>query len=96
MATRLHIGTPKQQTVNQHYDSCIKGFQHQQISKIKFMSQDGILGCIHINAKGPCLDKHVYVFHYFIAFTDKKSCFTRSFPLIEKLEAFKVLHIYKP
>lgn len=96
MSTGLVIGTPSAApTITQRCSACLKGAQHKQISRIERLPQDRILGCVHIDLKGPCLDKDIYGFRYFIAFTDEKSRFTRTFPLLQKSDSFGAFRTYK-
>ena len=96
MSTGLLIGSPASaQTVFQRCFACLKSSQSRQVSRIERLPQDRLLGCVHIDLKGPCLDKDVYGFRYFIAFTDEKSRYTHVFPLLQKSDSFGAFRTFK-
>ena len=95
MATGIVIGVAKDQTINQRCSTCLKGSQHRHVSRMVRPPQDKKLGCIHSDLKGPCLDKDIYGFKYFVTFTDEKTRFTRTFPIVEKSNAFGAFKTFK-
>ena len=95
LSTGMIIGTPKDQTINQKCTACLKGSQHRNISRMMREPQDKKLGCVHVDLKGPCLDKDVYGFRYFVAFTDEKTRFTRVFPIVNKSDTFGAFKTYQ-
>ena len=96
MSTGLLISSPASaQTVSQRCSACLKSSQRRQVSRIERLPQDRILGCVHIDLKGPCLDKDVYSFRYFITFTNEKSRYTRVFPLLQKSDSFGAFRTFK-
>ena len=95
MATGIVIGAAKDQTINQRCSACLKGSQHRHVSRMVRPPQDKKLGCIHSDLKGPCIDKDIYGFKYFVTFTDEKTRFTRTFPIVEKSSAFGAFKTFK-
>lgn len=91
----LIIGPAKSMTVSQGCDACLKGAQHRQVSHMRREPQEHILGCVHIDIKGPCLDKDLYGFRYFMACTDEKSRYTKTYPLREKKDAFGAFRAFE-
>ena len=95
ISTGITIGPPRLQTVNQRCTTCLKGTQHRNISHFTRPPQEKLLACIHMDLKEPCLDKDIYGFKYFIAFTDEKSRFTRTFPLVNKSDTFGAFRTFQ-
>lgn len=48
-----------------------------------------------MDLKGTCLDKDIYGFKYFVTFTDEKTRFTHTFPILEKSFAFSAFKTFK-
>lgn len=67
----------------------------EEFATIERLPQDRILSCVHIDLRGPCLGKDIYGLCYFIAFTDEKSRYTRTFPLLQKSDCFAAFRIFK-
>ena len=80
MLTGMEFGTPRQQTLNEDCNPCLKGAQHVTISRISLRRAKELLEVIWTDVKGP-LSKSLIGFRYFVTFTNNKSRYTFSYPL---------------
>ena len=94
LATGMVIGPSRPATVSMRCDPCLKAAQTRQVSRIVRSPQTQVLGCVHIDLKGPCLEKGIYGFRYFMPCTDEKTRFTRTYPLIQKSDAATAFMAY--
>lgn len=94
ISTGLNIGPAKSPTISMRCDPCLKASQTQTISKMVREEQEFILGCVHLDLKGPCIEKGLYGYAYFMACTDEKSRYTKTYPLLTKGDAFGAFRAY--
>lgn len=94
LSTDWVIGEAKPLTVSMKCYPCLKASQLRSISKIVREPQDQLLGCVHIDLKGPCIGEGIYGYKYFMACTDEESRFTKAYPLVKKSDAFGLFWAY--
>lgn len=94
MASGITIGDGKELTVSKSCDACLKGSQLKQISSVVRIPQKHVLGCVHMDIKGPCLDKDLHGFCSFMPITDEKTCLTKTYPLLKKSNGFAAFQAY--